>query len=543
MTLFVGNNGAGKSTILDALCYGLFGKPFRNIRKAQMINSSINKDLLIEIEFTLNKKKYLIRRGQKPAIFEIFKNGKLLNQSAETKDYQEILEKQILKINFKSFCQVVILGSATFVPFMSLTTGARRDIVEDLLDLKLFSLMNMILKEKIKNNDEEQKKNAAEKRLLEEKIALINEHIETTQVSNEIQIDSKKKKISDCIENINIATSKCDLLLLERQTILDKMKNASKFKKKFTEYSQYENKINIKCKHLEEEKTFFDENDVCPTCTQSILEDFKQNIIKDHNVKIQDYINALSELKIEKNKVEDKLAEMTALDNYLTDTSMSIIQLETQIFNWKKSISELEKDLITLSETAIAVDTGRVIELEKLLEKVAEEYNSLYENKKIMSSAAALLKDDGIKSKIIKQYVPIINKLINKNLAALDFMCLFELDENFNETILSRGRDIFSYSSFSEGEKFRINIAILFAWRALARLRNSISTNILILDEILDGSLDQDGTDEFMKVLSSLTEDNNVFIISHKTDQLIDKFPNTLHFEKVHGFSRIKELQ
>ena len=542
MTLFVGNNGAGKSTILDALCYGLFSKPFRNIRKAQLINSSINKDLLVEIEFCLNNKQYLVRRGQKPSVFEIFKNDKMLDQSADVKDYQNILEKQILKINFKSFCQVVILGSATFVPFMSLTTGARREIVEDLLDLQIFSVMNILVKEKITHNNENQTKNSAQKTLLEEKIKLINEHIETTLSNNETQIETKKNKIKSLIENINDATSKCDLLLIRRQNVLDKMKNGNKYKKKFTELNQFENKINIKCNNVVGEKTFFESNDVCPTCTQSIDMKFRQKAINMHLAKITEYNNALEELAVEKTKLEEKLAKIEALDKHLLDISMDIVQLETQINNWKKHIAELERDLDNITTNFFSIDTGRIVELEASLDEVIKEYNVLYENKKIMTAAAALLKDDGIKSKIIKQYVPIINKLINKNLAALDFMCHFELDENFNETILSRGRDNFSYSSFSEGEKFRINIAILFAWRALARLRNSISTNVLILDEILDSSLDQEGTDEFMKVLSGLTEDNNVFIISHKTDQLIDKFPNILHFEKIHGFSKIREL-
>ncbi len=542
MTLMVGENGAGKSTILDALCFGLFGKPFRNIRKPQLVNSITRKGMIVEIEYELNKKQYMVRRGMRPNIFEVYKNDKLLNQSAESRDYQEVLEKQILKINYKSFCQVIILGSATFVPFMSLTTGARREIVEDLLDLQIFSVMNVLIKEKINRNLEDIQSNANEKRLTEEKIKLITQHIEEMQTSNQDLLREKNERIQGAYNSLTDAEDRLADLQSQKTSLDDQVKNKGKLQKRYAEFSNYKNKITIKCDHLTEERIFFETSEVCPTCTQAIGERFKRKVIKEHSAKIAEYSSALDELKIKRAKVEDDINHLIALDNQRHDLSLSIMQIETEITNWKQHISDLEIEVSTISERASAIDTGRLIELEDQLEKISKEYNKLYDNRKTMLAAASMLKDGGIKSKIIKQYIPIINKLINKNLAALDFMCHFELDENFNETILSRNRDDFSYASFSEGEKFRINIAILFAWRALARLRNSISTNILVLDEILDGSLDQNGTDEFMKVLSGLTDNNNVFIISHRQDQLIDKFPNTIQFEKIHGFSKVREV-
>ena len=538
----VGKNGAGKSTILDALCFGLFSKPFRNIRKPQLVNSVTRKGMVVEIKFTLNRKNYLIRRGMKPAVFEVYQDDKLLNQSAEMKDYQEVLEKQILKVNYKSFCQVIILGSATFVPFMNLTTGARREIVEDLLDLQIFTTMNILIKEKINRNLDDINKLENEKTLTNEKILLINEHIEELQTSNEDFVKEKQASIEEAKKKLKSIEAKLETLYANRVNFDGMLKGRSSFQKKLNDFNNWKNKITIKCDHIQNETNFFKENSVCPTCTQSIDEVFRTGILAKHEKRIKEFESALEELQIKKAAVEDEIKITLELEAERSENGIQIIQVEAEIRNYKKRISDFESEIATLSERAQAIDTGRIQELQDQLEKIENDYNRLHEDRRVLLAAATLLKDDGIKSRIVKQYVPIINKLINKNLAALDFMCHFELDENFDETILSRGRDDFSYSSFSEGEKFRINIAILFAWRALARLRNSISTNILILDEILDGSLDQEGTDEFMKVLGNLTENNNVFIISHRQDQLIDKFPNTIQFEKVHGFSVSKEV-
>jgi DNA repair exonuclease SbcCD ATPase subunit len=539
----VGENGAGKSTILDALCFGLFGKPFRNIRKPQLVNTVTKKGLVVEIPFTINKKEYLIRRGMKPGIFEVYKGDKLLNQSAEMKDYQEVLEKQILKINYKSFCQVIILGSATFVPFMSLTTGARREIVEDLLDLQIFSTMNILIKEKLNRNLEDQSNNLAEKRLIEEKIKIIDEHIASLQSSNEELISEKEIKLVGLDDRLKAAKK---VLAADKKTETA-LKNAYKKNASLlrvnNEIHAVSTKLNVKCEHVEGQKEFFTQNTKCPTCEQEIDKAHKKHVAERLDKKIVKYNDALAELATKQTEIYAKLAEMEKIASKLSNIQLTIMQTETEIRSLERSIQVTEEELEAITVKAAAIDTGRIIELKTQLKQVAKDYNRLHEDRKTMLAAASLLKDDGIKSKIVKQYIPIINKLINKNLAALDFMCHFELDENFNETILSRGRDDFSYASFSEGEKFRINIAILFAWRALARLRNSISTNILILDEILDGSLDQNGTEEFMKVLSGLTDNNNVFIISHRTDQLVDKFPNTLIFQKIHGFSKIKEME
>lgn len=543
MTLMVGKNGAGKSTILDALTFGLFSKPFRNIRKPQLVNSVTRKNMVVEIEFTLNRKNYLIRRGMKPAVFEVYQDDKLLNQSAEMKDYQEVLEKQILKVNYKSFCQVIILGSATFVPFMNLTTGARREIVEDLLDLQIFTTMNILIKEKINRNFEDMRLLEVDKTLTEEKILLITDHITQMQTSNEDFVKEKKAVIKETKKRLKSAEDNLELLHKDRSNFEQMLKGRSSFQKKLNDFNNWKAKISIKCDHIKNETNFFEENRVCPTCTQSIDEVFRTSILGKHADRIQEYEKALEELKTKRQEVENEIKITLEIEQQRTDNGFKIIQLESDISNYKKRLSDLDNEMNSLSERAQAIDTGRIQELEDQLQKISVRYNQLHEDRKVLTAAATMLKDDGIKSRIVKQYVPIINKLINKNLAALDFMCHFELDENFDETILSRGRDDFSYSSFSEGEKFRINIAILFAWRALARLRNSISTNILILDEILDGSLDQEGTDEFMKVLQNLTENNNVFIISHRQDQLIDKFPNTLQFEKVHGFSTLMEVE
>jgi DNA repair exonuclease SbcCD ATPase subunit len=403
--------------------------------------------------------------------------------------------------------------------------------------------MNILIKEKLNRNLEDLRNLETEKTLTEEKIILITDHIEQLQTSNEDFVNEKKAAIDETTQKLKLAEDELEELRANRAMIDETLKGRSSFTKKLNDFNNWKNKISIKCDHVRNETNFFKENSVCPTCTQSIDEVFRTGILGKHSARIEEYEKALEDLRSKKEAVEKEIMITLQYESDRTDNGFKIIQIESDISNYKKRISDIQDEINNLSVRAQAIDTGRIQELEEQLSGISDRYNKLHEDRKIMTAAATMLKDDGIKSKIVKQYVPIINKLINKNLAALDFMCHFELDENFDETILSRGRDDFSYSSFSEGEKFRINIAILFAWRSLARLRNSISTNILILDEILDGSLDQEGTDEFMKVLQNLTENNNVFIISHRQDQLIDKFPNTLQFEKVHGFSTLMEVE
>jgi DNA repair exonuclease SbcCD ATPase subunit len=538
-TLVVGENGAGKSTLLDALSFVLFSKPFRKINKPQLVNTITQKQLIVEVEFSIGSNEYKIVRGMKPNLFEVYQNGKLMNQSAEMKDYQEILEKQIIKVNHKSFCQVVVLGSATFQPFMQLTAYQRREIIEDLLDLQIFTTMNSLLKDKVLINSENIQSASSDKKLIEEKIVLVKEHLKEIQNNNVKLIEEKQSRIQETNNQITKLNNEYWEYETKRKNLENSLADEETVSKKLNKLGQLRHQIEANLNILNKEVGFFHKYDNCPTCKQQIDEKFKNETINTKEseiVKIQDGLEMLSK---EYEKVNTRLNELIEIHSEINHNKLEISRVKTKISSLIEYRDALEKEIKTIDKKTVEEENNKVPELEKSLKGIEEKYYDLMEERNILSIASNLLKDGGIKAKIIKQYIPVINKLINKYLSSMEFMCQFELDEEFNETIKSRYRDVFSYASFSEGEKMRINLAILFTWRAIAKLRNSINTNILIMDEVFDSSLDSNGTEEFLKIINSLTSDTNTFIISHKTDQLYDKFEKVIKFEKHKNFSRI----
>ena len=537
-TLIVGENGAGKSTILDALTYSLFGKPFRKVNKPQLVNSITRKDTIVEIEFHIGSTSYKIVRGMKPNIFEVYQNGSLLNQSAEMKDYQEILEKQILKLNFKSFCQVVVLGSASFVPFMQLPGGQRREIIEDLLDLQIFTTMNSLLKDKISNNSEKLADVVSEQKLVSEKIKIIKEHMLEKQLNNEKLITNKLDVIDDTDSKIESLNASKEKLIEACKVLQQKTEDEQKINSRIDKLRHLRHKIEAKLAILDNDIKFFEKHDNCPTCKQVIEEDFKIDAVSNKQKEIDDITLGLEKLTTQYDEASVKLSEIVDIVSQINTNKMEQYKVENTISSLIKYRDQLHSEIDNINTSQAIDEDIKITDLENELNDVAKRYNEVSEQKNIYIAISFLLKDTGIKARIIKQYVPVINNLINKYLSAMDFFVQFELDEEFNETIKSRFRDEFSYASFSEGEKMRINLAILFTWRAIAKLRNSVSTNLLIMDEVMDGSLDANGTEEFLKILMNLTTDSNTFIISHKTDQLYDKFANIIKFEKYKNFSK-----
>lgn len=536
-TLIVGKNGAGKSTFLDALSFVLFGKSFRKINKPQLVNSITQKGAVVETEFEIKSSKYKIIRGLKPTIFEIYQDGKMLDQTALSDDYQNYFEKHILKVNHKSFCQIVVLGTASFQPFMQLSTPARREIIEDILNLKIFSIMNGLNKEKILLNTEALNCNSADKRVVEEKIKMTKNHMESLRQNNEQIINEKLELIRETETNIFNLIVQINESETKINDISLKLKSENTIRNNLIKIKEYEISIKNKMNTLKSEIEFFNEHDNCPTCKQGIPHEFKSEIISDKPDQISKYKDALIKLKSNKVSIEDNIKKFDEITRQILLIQKNVNNLISEKNGLVRYKEKLEYE-INVKPMQIKEDCSLEI-LEDELKEIVQEYNKLIEIKKNYNLASQLLKDDGIKSKHIKKYIPEINKLINKYLAAMEFMCEFTLNEEFEETIKSRFRDDFSYSSFSEGEKFRINLAILFAWRAIAKKRNSISTNILIMDEVMDSSLDSAGTDEFVKLIKTLTNDTNTFIISHKTDQLVDKFDHVIVINKVKNFSRI----
>jgi DNA repair exonuclease SbcCD ATPase subunit len=539
-TLIVGQNGAGKSTCLDALTFALFGKPFRNINKPQLINSITKKDMTAEIEFNMGSNSYKVIRGVKPTVFEVYCNDTLLNQSAEMRDYQEILEKQILRINYKSFCQVVILGSASFVPFMQLPTGQRRAIIEDLLDLQVFTTMNTLLKEKIQTNNDDILQNGNDQKLVKEKIKMLKGHLQDLQNRNEEFVKRKQEQLTSIEQSILESQNQQTKFIEEAGTFSYAIDEKTKFFNKLNQYELLLIQMRGKIEYISKEIKFFNNSDNCPTCTQQINKTFSCDIVSTKEQEISELNEGISKLLTIKESVGEKYnkilsdeAEYKRLMNEASNEKLSIkifTQQKEQIINEINSV---------VSETKKTSDY-KISDLESDLTSLSEKYNELQDDKLTLGAASVMLKDGGIKTKIINQYIPIINKLINKYLSEFDLFVEFELDEQFNEKIKSRYRDEFSYSSFSEGEKQKIDLAILFTWRAVAKLRNSLNTNLLILDEIFDSSLDGNAADDLLKILQNISQDSNIFIISHR-ENLHDKFENVIKFIKHKNFSRISE--
>jgi len=538
-TLIVGENGAGKSTFIEAISFALYGKPFRKINKPQLLNAINGKNLLVEIEFAIGKKEYLVRRGIKPNVFEIFVDGSLLNQEAKSGDYQDVLEKNILKLSHKSFSQIITLGASTFVPFMQLPAQARRDFIEDLLDIQIFSTMNNLLKTRIQDNKDALKDANTQLALCEQKIDLNKKHIESLRQNNEDLIDIKHGKIYEHETLIETANAEIDKISEQiddlRLNIGDEQSVTDRMGKIVTLHSELKFKLTDHNKHIK----FLNTYDHCPTCAQDIDPNFKTETLNTKIASAEELDVALSKLSQEQDKVNARMVEIVKIGNQISQLNAEIVDRNNKIRMYQKYNQELYKEIEKLRNTQTKVETDAVDlnKAKKELKDVHTLIEELTENRSLLGTAAVLLKDGGIKTKIIKQYVPVMNKLINKYLAAMDFFVQFELDESFDEKIKSRFRDEFSYASFSEGEKMRIDLALLFTWRAVAKLRNSASTNLLIMDEVFDSSLDTSGTDEFFKILSSVTADTNVFIISHKGASLMDKFTNIIRFEKKRNFS------
>ena len=539
-TLVVGENGSGKSTMLDALCFGLFGKAFRNVNKPQLINSINGKDCVIEIELDCNNKSYKIIRGIKPNVFEIYQNGDLLNQDAAIRDYQEYLEKFILKMNYKSFTQIVILGSASFVPFMQLSASDRRNIIEDLLDIQIFSTMNSLVKDKLSTNKDATGTKKYDIDLTKQKYDLEKKHVDELKQNNDDKVKEYEGEILNSNQTIQalhaeIANASGQVELYSTDVALQ-----TETEVKVKKLGKLESQIESNLSKFQKDISFFQHNDDCPTCRQSIATEFKEGQIQSLQTKTTQCEVGLKDL-------EAKLLDEQAKLNKIADTQKTIQKLQIQIATKNTSIVEVNKYIVKIEKEILALKVtkgstqlqeSQLLELASQLTQLESDLKLLIEEKTYYEAATSLLRDTGIKTKIIKQYLPIINKLVNKYLSSLDFFVNFNLDESFKETIKSRHRDDFSYHNFSEGEKQRIDMALMLTWRAVAKLKNSSNTNLLILDETFDSSLDTTGTEELMKILHML-EGVNLFVISHKGDILQDKFLNVIRFGKEKNFSRI----
>ena len=540
-TLIVGENGSGKSTILDALTFSLFGKAFRNIKKPQLINSINEQNALTEVEFSIGKKHFLVRRGIKPNLFEIEVDGVMINQDSKARDYQEHLEKNILKLNYKSFTQIVILGSSSFVPFMQLKSNDRRVIIEDLLDIEVFSTMNLLLKNKISDLKQEVNLNELEMSKTENAVELQEDYISKMKQNNEQLISANQSKIDKSKEDIasyNLQISDIETRIEGLNKLVENFDQQQNKQKKL---EKYEDEISKNLKKVEKEIEFYRQNTDCPVCKQTIDEDHRECEISEKQKKKTELDEAVIKIAEELQLSIKSIQEMTETQKSITNFQSEITKHNASISAINQYIQKVNEEIQTLNEKGADV-TDASKKLKKLksdqknLLTLKEQYSNM---SSIYEVASVLLKDGGIKTTIIKKYLPIMNKLINKYLASMDFYVSFNLDENFNETIKSRFRDEFTYASFSEGEKMRIDLALLFTWRAIAKLKNSMSTNLLILDEVFDSSLDEDGTSDFLKILHSLGNESNVFVISHKGEVLYDKFKNMIKFEKHKNFSRI----
>jgi DNA repair exonuclease SbcCD ATPase subunit len=539
-TLIVGTNGAGKSTVLDALTFALFGKPFRKINKPQLPNSTNEKDCRVEVEFSIGSTEWKVCRGIKPNIFEIFRNGTALDQSAAALDQQKWLEQNVLKMNYKSFTQIVILGSSTFVPFMQLSAANRREVIEDLLDIKIFSSMNTIVKEKIRQSKEDIKVLDLKKETLKDKVDMQKNFIEQLESSGNANINANKEKIANLDKEIGDYMEKNSLLEEDVFKYTKDQEYVTGATEKLRKLGNLKGKISQKVSTITKEHKFFTENTVCPTCTQSIEETFRINRITDAQNKAKELQSGYKELEEAIKEEEERERQFIALSKEITKLTNGISQNNTRISGFNRQIRDLESEIQTLTKQLENRNTEHD-KLETFKEGLQKTYDELVEQKdkiKYYDFTYGLLKDGGVKTKIIKKYLPLINQQVNRYLQMMDFYINFTLDEEFNETVQSPIHEDFSYSSFSEGEKQRIDLALLFTWREVAKFKNSVSTNLMILDEVFDSSLDSQGTDEFLKIIRYVVKDANIFVISHKTG-MEDKFENVIKFEKVKGFSRM----
>ena len=541
-TLIVGQNGAGKSTLLDALSFGLFGKPYRNINKPQLINSINNKNCVVEVEFNVGGVEFKIVRGIKPNTFEIWQNGSLINQASANRDYQEFLEQNILKLNHKSFHQIVVIGSASFTPFMQLPAHQRRNIIEELLDIQVFSRMNQLLKEKIARVREQISDSNNQLELIGEKVRLQNKYISDVESLAKDQVLNKQNSIADNQNSVRVLQEQNIELSTQLELLVQRQKDLKTVTSKKQKLAGFGVKFESTLKTLQENRAFFVESTSCPTCSQEISADTRQEHVHRCDSKIGEINQGIEKLKEELDTI---LSQETTLQEEIEtfqQAQLDIVANNASITALQKAIDKLEEEILKIEGTEgdVSVAISELAALQEQKETLANLKLGYIDQQNYNFIANEMLKDTGIKTKIVKQYLPVINKLVNQYLQTLDFFVLFNLDEAFNETIKSRYRDEFTYASFSEGEKQRIDLSLLFTWRQIAKMKNSANTNLLILDETFDSSLDNDGIDNLMKILNTVTNDTNVFIISHKGDVLDSKFRNKIEFIKERNFSRIK---
>lgn len=540
-TLIVGENGAGKSTILDAICFSLFGKAFRNINKPQLVNSINEKHLVVEIEFDIGRREYKIVRGVKPTIFEIYCNGELLNQDAAARDYQKYLEETILKLNYKSFTQIVILGSASFTPFMQLPASHRREVIEDILDIQIFSVMNVILKTKLSTIRDVIRDIDNKIEVGKQKVQLQQNYIKQLEQEQQKRNEDVQLQIHQATQQIQQLSETSEQLSKTLQELKESVADEQSSSAKRTELGGLLKSLSTRIKNAKDQILFYEEHDNCPTCTQTLTGELKESAIVKHTHKVEEISDAINTLNERIEALEARLDEISAIKSRMAEVQSDMVTVNTTIISNQNYIKKLQEESARVSNEAASIETAKA-ELKSMAKEVvqnSENKSKFKEDSYYLEAAATLLKDTGIKTKVIRQYLPVINKLVNKYLTAMDFFVSFELDEAFNETIKSRHRDDFSYASFSEGEKQRIDLALIFTWRTIAKMKNSASTNLLLLDEVFDSSLDSNGTEFVMNLLNTLGEDTSVFVISHKGDQLFDKFRSLIRFEKVQNFSRM----
>jgi DNA repair exonuclease SbcCD ATPase subunit len=539
-TLIVGENGSGKSTLLDALCYALFNKPYRNINKPLIVNSINGKECLVEVEFTTGSKRYLVRRGIKPNVFEIWFNGTMLHQDARAKDYQDMLERMILKTNFKSFTQIVLLGTASFTPFMQLKASDRREVIEDLLDIEIFSSMNSVVKDRLGVIKGQMNEYKIRLEAVKEKIELHKRHLEEIKRNSDEMIVAKRSEIANSKHQIIELEAEGRAIQDRVDGLLSQIGDETNTRNKHHKLVTLGTKIETNQSKVKKELDFYKENDKCPTCEQALEPSYKESRIHSCVGKHEELAAGLAKLQEEKDAVLLRLTEIARINGEIQQLGRDIANNSSAVSHTRKYIAVLEQEIGRLTEQRNISGESRdqSAELFEELTDYIEKRKKATEEKQYLDVAAALLKDGGIKTKIIKQYLPIINKLVNKYLAAMDFFVNFTIDEEFKEVIKSRHRDDFSYENFSEGEKQKIDLALLLTWRSIARMKNSVNTNLLILDETFDSSLDTKGTDALLEILHAMPENTNIFVISHK-DQLHDKFTQSIRFEKKQNFSRI----
>lgn len=538
-TLISGSNGSGKSTLLDAITFALYGKPFRKINKPQLLNSINKKDLVVEIDFSVGGSDYTVRRGIKPQIFEIFKDEQLVDQSAAVKDYQSYLEEYILGINYKSFNQIVVLGSATYVPFMELPAQARREIIEDLLDIQVFSTMNLLAKDRLIENRTNLTDNDYKTEMVKTKLESLIDHNNSIRRIRETEVENIREKMQTHINKIESCKEVIEGIEEEISALYETISDKEFTEKKLSDASDIRRDLNTSLRNFIKDLNFYHDNDSCPVCKQGIEHDFKESVVKDKEDKKTQIESGMVEIDRKIERYQSRIDEISEVEKQIQNKSLQISENRGEIKIAKNALVSYKIDLDKAEALVEEVDDTKLQSFTKDLEDLVEERKQLLENKNVLGVLTTILKDGGIKARIIAQYIPVMNKLINKYLGAFDLFVDFQLDENFNEVIKSRFRDAFTYASFSEGEKLRITLSIMLAWRSVAKLRNSVSTNLLLLDETLDGALDGSGIENLIETLHNLNGDDNIFVISHRGDQFAEKFTSHIRFEKVGNFSEI----